>query len=211
MKTKSQLRITHIFLFALVALQLTLLSSCTRKRQKYVIAVSQCSEDIWREKLNNEMEMSTYLYDEEVELKIVSADDDDKLQIRQIDQFVTEGVDLLVVAPNQVHTISTVIDKAYDSGIPVILLDRKTDSEKYTAFIGADNVEMGRVLAKFVATALRGKGKVLEIAGLEGSSPAWERHQGFVSAMENYPGIEMVGMKSGDWTIAYMVRTTVWH
>ena len=200
MKTKIQLSITHIFLFALVVLQLTLLSSCTRKRQKYVIAVSQCSEDIWREKLNNEMEMSTYLYDEEVELKIVSADDDDKLQIRQIDQFVTEGVDLLVVAPNQVHTISTVIDKAYDSGIPVILLDRKTDSEKYTAFIGADNVEMGRVLAKFVATALRGKGKVLEIAGLEGSSPAWERHQGFVSAMENYPGIEMVGMKSGDWT-----------
>ena len=172
MKTKIQLSITHIFLFALVVLQLTLLSSCTRKRQKYVIAVSQCSEDIWREKLNNEMEMSTYLYDEEVELKIVSADDDDKLQIRQIDQFVTEGVDLLVVAPNQVHTISTVIDKAYDSGIPVILLDRKTDSEKYTAFIGADNVEMGRVLAKFVATALRGKGKVLEIAGLEGSSPA---------------------------------------
>ena len=77
MKTKSQLRITHIFLFALVVLQLTLLSSCTRKRQKYVIAVSQCSEDIWREKLNNEMEMSTYLYDEEVELKIVSADDDE--------------------------------------------------------------------------------------------------------------------------------------
>ena len=200
MKTKSQSRITSIFLFALVALLLIVLSSCTGKKQKYVIAVSQCSEDIWREKLNNEMEMSTYLYDEDVELRIVSADDDDKLQIRQIDQFVTDGVDLLVVAPNQVHTISPVIDKAYDSGIPVILLDRKTDSEKYTAFIGADNVEMGRVLAKFVATALHGKGKVLEIAGLEGSSPAWERHQGFTSMMENYPGIQLMGMKNGDWT-----------
>ena len=200
MKTKSQSRITSIFLFALVALLLIELSSCTGKRQKYVIAVSQCSEDIWREKLNNEMEMSTYLYDEDVELRIVSADDDDKLQIRQIDQFVTDGVDLLVVAPNQVHTISPVIDKAYDSGIPVILLDRKTDSEKYTAFIGADNVEMGRVLAKFVATSLHGKGKVLEIAGLEGSSPAWERHQGFTSMMENYPGIQLMGMKNGDWT-----------
>ena len=200
MKTKRPPRFISIFLFALVAQLLIGLSSCTGKRQKYVIAVSQCSEDIWREKLNNEMEMSTYLYDEDVELRIVSADDDDKLQIRQIDQFVTDGVDLLVVAPNQVHTISTVIDKAYDSGIPVILLDRKTDSEKYTAFIGADNVEMGRVLAKFVATALHGKGKVLEIAGLEGSSPAWERHQGFTSMMENYPGIQLMGMKNGDWT-----------
>ena len=200
MKTKNQLRINGFFLFALVALLLTWLSSCTGKKQKYVIAVSQCSEDIWREKLNKEMEMSTYLYDEGVELRIVSADDDDKLQIRQIEQFITDGVDLLVVAPNQVHTISTVIDKAYDSGIPVILLDRKTDSEKYTAFIGADNVEMGRVLAKFVATALHGKGKVQEIAGLEGSSPAWERHQGFTSMMENYPGIQLMGMKNGDWT-----------
>ena len=200
MKTKNQLRINGFFLFVLVALLLTWLSSCTGKKQKYVIAVSQCSEDIWREKLNKEMEMSTYLYDEGVELRIVSADDDDKLQIRQIEQFITDGVDLLVVAPNQVHTISTVIDKAYDSGIPVILLDRKTDSEKYTAFIGADNVEMGRVLAKFVATALHGKGKVQEIAGLEGSSPAWERHQGFTSMMENYPGIQLMGMKNGDWT-----------
>ena len=200
MKTKNQSRNSMIFLFAMVVMLPMLLCSCVGRKQKYVIAVSQCSEDIWREKLNKEMEMSTYLYDEEVELKIVSADDDDKVQIAQIEQFVTEGVDLLVVAPNQVHTISPAIDKAYDSGIPVILLDRKTDSEKYTAFIGADNVEMGRVLAKFVATELRGKGKVLEIAGLEGSSPAWERHQGFTSMMENYPGIQLVGMKNGDWT-----------
>ena len=111
-------------------------------QKKFKIGVSQCSGDIWREKQNEELKMASYIY-ENVALEFASADDNDKTQIAQINHFIDEGVDLLIVSPNQVHAISPVIDKAYDKGIPVILFDRKTDSQKYTAFMGADNLEMG--------------------------------------------------------------------
>ena len=186
------------FLLYLIALTIVL-SSCSKSEKTYKIAVSQCSEDIWRHKLNQELVMGTYLYDD-VELSFASADDSDEKQIEQINQFVNEGVDLLIVAPNQVSTVSPAIDNAFDKGIPVIVFDRKTNSEKYTAFIGADNYEMGSLMGEYIATQLGGKGRVLEIMGLKGSSPAIDRHNGFVKALAAYPGIELVASLQGDWT-----------
>ena len=176
-----------------------LFSACSDNNvKKYVIGVSQCSEDIWRDKLNDELVMSTYQHDN-VSLKFASANDNDKLQKQQIEQFIKEGVNLLIVSPNQIHTISSVIDKAYDAGIPVILFDRKTDSKKYTAFIGADNYEAGHEMGLFIAHQLGGKGNVVEIGGLKGSSPAIERDRGFTEALKAYPDIKIVGRYYTDW------------
>ena len=176
-----------------------LFSACSdNNTKKYVIGVSQCSEDIWRDKLNDELVMSTYQHDN-VSLKFASANDNDKLQKQQIEQFIKEGVNLLIVSPNQIHTISSVIDKAYDAGIPVILFDRKTDSKKYTAFIGADNYEAGHEMGLFIAHQLGGKGNVVEIGGLKGSSPAIERDRGFTEALKAYPDIKIVGRYYTDW------------
>lgn len=183
------------FLIALIAV----LTSCSKSEKTYKIAVSQCSEDIWRNKLNEELKMGTYFY-HDVELYFASADDSDEKQIEQINQFINDGIDLLIVAPNQVATVSPAIDKAFDKGIPVIVFDRKTNSEKYTAFIGADNFEMGRLMGEFIATQLKGKGRVMEIMGLKGSSPAIERHNGFMKAISNYPNITLVASLQGDWT-----------
>ena len=174
-------------------------SACSDNNvKKYVIGVSQCSEDIWRDKLNNELVMSTYQHDN-VTLKFASANDNDRLQKQQIDQFIKEGVNLLIVSPNQIHTISSVIDKAYDAGIPVILFDRKTDSRKYTAFIGADNYEAGHEIGYFIGQQLEGKGNIAEICGLQASSPAIERNRGFMDALKNYPDIKVVARGYGDW------------
>ena len=174
-------------------------SACSDNNvKKYVIGVSQCSEDIWRDKLNNELVMSTYQHDN-VTLKFASANDNDRLQKQQIEQFIKEGVNLLIVSPNQIHTISSVIDKAYDAGIPVILFDRKTDSRKYTAFIGADNYEAGHEMGLFIAQQLGGKGSVVEIGGLKGSSPAIERNRGFMDALKSYPNVKVVARGYGDW------------
>ena len=182
-----------------VILFIVVFSACSdNNTKKYVIGVSQCSEDIWRDKLNNELVMSTYQYDN-VKLKFASANDNDKLQKQQIDQFIKEKVNLLIVSPNQIHTISSVIDKAYDAGIPVILFDRKTDSEKYTAFIGADNYEAGHEMGQFIARQLNGKGNVVEIGGLKGSSPAIERDRGFRDALKTYPDIQVVNHRYADW------------
>jgi ABC-type sugar transport system substrate-binding protein/AraC-like DNA-binding protein len=135
-----------------------------------------------------------------VELKFAAAYDSDKRQVQQIDSLVNDGIDLLIVAPNQVKTISPAIDRAYDKGIPVIVFERKTSSQKYTAFISADNYEMGHVMGEYITSQIGGKGNVLEIMGLGGSSPAIERHNGFVDAIGKAPGINVAGSLQGDWT-----------
>lgn len=189
------MRKTILYLIALMAVFV----SCSKSEKTYRIAVSQCSEDIWRDKLNNELKIGTYFHDG-IELRFASADDSDEKQIEQIHQFVNDGIDLLIVAPNQVATVSPAIDEVFDKGIPVIVFDRKTNSQKYTAYIGADNFEMGRLMGEYIATRLNGKGRVLEIMGLKGSSPAIERHNGFESALKAYPNITLVASLQGDWT-----------
>ena len=184
-----------------------MLASCSGGKVKYRIGVSQCSDDIWRDKQNAELRMGTYFHDN-VELKFATADDSDERQVQQIDSLVDDGIDLLIVAPNQVGTISPAIDRAFDKGIPVIVFERKTNSQKYTAFISADNYEMGHVMGEYIVSRLDGKGSVLEIKGLEGSSPAIERHNGFMDAIKNAPGIEVVGSLQGDWTEPTATETT---
>ena len=117
----------------------------------------------------------------------------------QIRALVAEGVDLLIVSPNQSHTITPAIEEAFDAGVPVILFDRKIDSDKYTAFIGADNVRIGRILGDYLADILGGQGRVVEIQGLRESSPAAERHKGFAEALAAHPGLELVASDYGDW------------
>ena len=192
-----------IYLFVLAAV----LASCAGDKVKYRIGVSQCSADIWRDKQNAELRMGAYFHDN-VELKFAAAYDSDERQVQQIDSLIREGIDLLIVAPNQVQTISPAIDRAYDRDIPVIVFERKTSSQKYTAFISADNYEMGRVMGEYIVSRLHGQGHVLEIKGLEGSSPAIERHNGFMDAIKDAPDIKVVGSLQGDWTEPTAYETT---
>ena len=186
---------SHLVLLATLAV----LVACTADRKTYTIGVSQCSDDIWRDKQNAELRMGAYFHDN-VELIFATAYDSDERQVQQIDSLVSKNIDLLIVAPNQVATISPAIDRAYDKGIPVIVFERKTSSEKHTAFISADNYEMGRTMGEYIASRLGGRGNVLEIKGLEGSSPSIERHHGFMAALKQSPGIRVVASLQGDWT-----------
>ena len=189
----------RIFHKLMLLLMLPLFLSCGGSAKKqYVIGVSQCSEDVWREKLNEELRIAA-LYYNNVDLRIKSAYDDVKLQTEQINSFVDEGVDLLIVAPGQV-TISPAIDRAYEKGIPVIIFDRRTRSDKYTAYIGADNKNIGSSMAEYLAGALTSGGRILEISGLYSSSPAIERQQGFDSVVATRPGLEIVAQAHADWT-----------
>ena len=187
------------YIYPILILFVALFVACSQGGRKYKVGVSQCSEDIWREKQNAELRMGTYFHDN-VELCFAAAYDSDQRQIQQIDSLVETGIDLLIVAPNQVATITPAIDRAFDRGIPVIVFERKTNSQKYTAYMGADNYEMGRVMGQYIASCLKGKGRVIEIKGLKGSSPAIERHNGFMDAMGQFPGITVVDTLQGDWT-----------
>lgn len=185
----------HLIIYVAI---IVLLTGCAQQPRKYVIGVSQCSEDIWRDKLNDELKMGEYLNDSLI-VKLASSNDDNVLQNKQINQFVDEGVDLLIVSPNQLSAISKAVERAYDKGIPVILYDRKTNSDKYTAFIGCDNYTIGKSMGTFIAQQFQGKGRIVEIRGLEGSSPALERHRGFMDAIKPYPGLQVVASEGGNW------------
>ena len=185
----------HLIIYVAI---IVLLTGCAQQPRKYVIGVSQCSEDIWRDKLNDELKMGEYLNDSLI-VKLASSNDDNVLQNKQVNQFIDEGVDLLIVSPNQLSAISKSVERAYDKGIPVILYDRKTNSDKYTAFIGCDNYTIGKSMGTFIAQQLQGKGRIVEISGLEGSSPALERHRGFMDAIKPYPGLQVVASEEGNW------------
>ena len=176
-----------------------ILCSCGKRKPEYVIGVSQCSEDEWRKKFNDELRIAAFS-DSNVELKISTAYDDAKLQIEQIDKFVDMKVDLLIVAPGQVG-VSGAIERAYDKGIPVIVFDRRTSSDKYTAYIGADNEEMGRNIARYLSAIVKkGEGRIVEVCGLATSAPAIERREGFDGEVAKHDNMDVVAHVETDWT-----------
>lgn len=175
-----------------------ILMSCTQKHTRYRIGVSQCSDDEWRHKMNNEIVSEALFYDG-VEVEIRTAKDNNRNQIADIKYFIDKKVDLLIVAPNEAAAITPVVEKAYRQGIPVVVIDRKILSDKYTAFVGADNYEIGKDVGQYILNRLHGKGKVLEITGLEGSTPAMERHKGLTDVLKEEPGIEITASVDGAW------------
>ena len=181
-----------------VVLLLLVLVSCSDRRT--VIGVSQCSDDIWRQKVNREIKIGQYQY-KNVDVVFASADNNGQRQARQIDSLVKTKVDLLVVAPSDVKTVAPAIERAYRAGIPVILYDRMIESTHYTAYIGTDNVAIGKEVADYLAHQLQGRGTVVEITGERGSTPVADRHRGFMQGMKAFPQIQVVTLE-GDWNLA---------
>ena len=177
---------------------LVFITGCKEDTPHYVIGMSQCSDDSWRHKMNDEILREAMFYDG-VSVEIRSAHDDNKKQIEDIRHFIDKKVDLLIVAPNEAAPITPVVEEAFDKGIPVIMVDRKILSDKYTAFMGADNYEIGREVGNYLAAKLGGKGNIVELTGLSGSTPAMERHQGFMSAISHYPDIHLLAKADAAW------------
>ena len=184
----------HTLLILLATL--TLATSCTIN-YKYKIGVSQCVGGRWRDKANIEMLSAQHLYDTDVKVIIKNADNSNERQCRQIDSLVDEGVDLLVVSPNDFHVLNGSLQRARDKNIPIVFYDRITAMNDYTAYIGGDNVEAGRKMAEYAAMLCRDSVKaegrrpiVLEMSGPSDMSPAVQRHSGFSETMKQYPSIE---------------------
>ena len=188
-------KVTVISLFLLVA---GMCISCGQKEQKFHIGVSQCSDDEWRNQMNKEILREANFY-EELSVEILTSKDDSKQQCKDIRYFIDQEVDLLIVAPNEASPITPVVEEAFNKGIPVIMVDRKILSDRYTAFIGADNLEIGKAVGTYIANLLQGKGKVIEITGLKGSTPAIERHRGFTQVLKEENSIELLAVTEGDW------------
>ena len=167
--------------------------------EKYKIGFSQCTTgDIWRETMLREMQIELAFYPK-LELIVKDARDNNRKQINDIEEFLKQDIDLLIVSPNESEPLTPVVEKVYNAGIPVIIVDRKITSDSFTAYVGGDNYEIGREAGEYAAKLLKGKGRILEITGLPGSSPTIERHRGFIESISKYPELEIIASRSGKW------------
>ena len=189
---KTKISNTLFILFA----TLVTLSGCTN-HYKYTIGVSQCVGGRWREKANVEMLSAQHLYDNDVKVIIKNADNNNERQCLQIDSLVDEGVDLLVVSPNDYHALNGSLQRAREKNVPIVFFDRTTALKDYTAYIGGDNVEAGRKMAEYAAMLCRDSVKtdgrrpiVLEMTGPLAISPAAQRHAGFSEVISKNPSID---------------------
>lgn len=174
--------------YALLVLLLAFCFSCKTdsEKKKFVIGISQCTlEGSWRKSMLLDMKVQASEYPG-VSLLIEDAADSSLLQVEQIRSLIKRKVDLLIISPNESEPVTPVAIEAYRAGIPTILVDRKISSDEYTTYIGGDNCEIGRQAGFFVNRQVRDKYPVvLEIWGLPGSSPAQERHRGFMDVLNS--------------------------
>ncbi|MFF5182070.1 substrate-binding domain-containing protein [Micromonospora sp. NPDC000316] len=166
----------------------------------FLIGMSQANNaEPYRQVMNNDVQTAAK---EVPGFRVVVSDaaQDNSKQVADVENFLTQRINLLIISPNEAKPLTAVVKKAYDRGVPVIVLDRKVEGEAYTAFIGGDNVAIGKAAGEFYATTLLpGGGKVIEIAGLPGSTPAAERAKGFREGIAGNPKIEIVASQPGDW------------
>lgn len=171
-----------------------ILWGCTESKT-YRIGVSQCSQDDWRAKMNDEINREIMFHEDAV-AEIRSADDSSAKQIADIRYFVDNGFDIIIVSPNEAEALTPIIKEVYEKGIPVVIFDRNINGDTYTARIGVDDRGLGRSAAHY-ALHLSGKGaKAIEIYGLKGSTPAEGRHEGFVSEFEKNGGTLLTSVAS---------------
>ena len=131
------------------------LGCSTGNSYRYKIGVSQCVGGPWRDKVNNEMLSAQHLYDTDVEVTIVDANNNNARQCEQIDSMVNSGVDLLIVSPNDYYALDKSLQRAKEKQIPIVFFDRKTSFNDYTAYIGGDNVDAGRQMGRYAAKLCR--------------------------------------------------------
>lgn len=168
------------------------------KEKKYRIGLSQCMlDDAWRQAMVKETYIESLNYDN-IEIIVKDANSDNNKQIEQIRELIALPVDVLIISPFQSAPITAVAEEAYKAGIPTIITDRKVNTDLYTAFVGADNYQIGYSAGKYAIQHLPSQARILEIWGLAKSSPAQERHQGFVDALAARTDLRFTRIE-GDW------------
>lgn len=178
-----------------------LISGCSRQTEKDIIYVgfSQAmTTDDWRNQMNKSMQIEASLRPE-VKLEIKDAKNSIDQQIKDIEDFITSGADVIIVSPIQSKPITPIVEKAIKEGVKVLVVDRKIEGENYTAYLGADNIEVGRIAGRYIISNYKGTGKIVEITGAKGSSPAYERSLGFNQSISLDTSLNIIGRIQGDW------------
>lgn len=185
-------------LYYLILCSLFLLFSCEEKQKSYYIGFSNCGINEWNVQMTQELLREAALHPN-IQVEACASNRNSEDQIRDIEHFLQKKVDLLIISPNEDEALTPIIERAYDQGIPVLLVDRSISSNKYTAHVGTDNYQLGQQAAAYANQRLRGRGQLIGVAGLASSSPAQERSRGFADALPRYPGLKMICEVHADW------------
>jgi ABC-type sugar transport system substrate-binding protein/DNA-binding response OmpR family regulator len=189
--------VKYILMLLLASLSLV---SCKQKQgDKIKVGFSQAmTTDDWRKQMNSSIKIEASLRPE-VDLKISDANNNINKQIEDIERFISNKVDVIIVSPIQSKPLTAVVEKSIKAGIPVLVVDRKIEGEKYTAYLGADNIEIGRIAARYIVSHSKGSGKIIEITGANGSSPAYERSLGFEQIINQNKRFNVENIIHGNW------------
>lgn len=176
------------------------LISCRQKQgDKIRVGFSQAmTTDDWRKQMNSSIKIEASLHPE-VDLTIKDAHNNVAKQIEDIERFISNKVDVIIVSPIQSKPLTAVVEKSMKAGIPVLIVDRKIEGESYTAYLGADNIEIGRIAGRYIISHSKGSGNIIEITGASGSSPAYERTLGFNQIINENKRFKIVNTIQGDW------------
>ncbi len=169
----------------------------------FLIGMSQANKgEPWRQAMNDQIAAAAAGHPE-LSVQFADAAQDNAKQVAQVENFLQQGISLLIISPNEAAPLTDVVAKAYGKGIPVILLDRKVKGDKYTMWIGADNAKIGQEAGKYAADwckrSARTPCRVIELRGLEGSSPAKERGDGFREGIKANPAVQIIASQNADW------------
>lgn len=171
---------------------------------KYVIGFSQVTTvEPWRVQFNKDLRAEAALHDN-VELIISDANDRTEKQVADVENFIRQEVDALLISPKEAAGLTGVVEQATDAGIPVFVLDRNVETDKFIQWVGGNNALIGVAAGEFALDALGGKGnakgKIVEIWGGLGITATFERSEGFHAAFEGEEGVEfLLDQQSGDW------------
>lgn len=188
-------------LISLFILSMMLFISCQQQpiKKKYTIAFSQCiGTDAWRQTMLQEMKRELSFHPDAT-LLYADAKGDNLLQIEQIKKFLKQDIDLLIVSPNEAEPLAPIVNAIYQQNIPVIVIDRKTSSNLYNAYVGADNIAIGHLAGKYIINTLHGKGNISIVTGLKGTSASIEREKGLRESLRDYPHIKIEHVLEGQW------------
>src|SRR5699024_612644 len=158
-KSKNTMLTKYSLLF--ISVILLFFHSCKSEgnNPEFTIAFSQCiGDDAWRETMLDEMKRELSFYPN-IRFLYRDAKGDNQKQIEQIEELLDYNIDLLIVSPNEAKPLTPIVDSIFQTNIPVIVTDRKTSSGLYNAYVGADNVAIGKLAGKFISHTLKGKGK----------------------------------------------------
>ncbi|WP_313380822.1 substrate-binding domain-containing protein [Proteiniphilum saccharofermentans] len=178
---------------------LLLLLSCQDNTEKrYTIGFSQCMmDDVWRQAMMVEMNIEVSNY-ENIDIIVMDAEENNQKQIRQIRELINRKVDVLIISPNESNNLTPIAVEAYRAGIPTIIADRKINSDEYTSYVGGDSYEIGKMAGQYASSLLPDSATILEIWGTKTTSPAIERHQGFIDGLDKSKGFNIISIE-GKW------------